>query len=143
MATPTLPVMLRSLSYQQSNFNRVAQTYQTIGKLSSTVESFDLVPQVTQFADRSRESFAAAHQADVVPHDVLNRLHIALDQCRVGLGGQSAFIPRRDGSEIWSLRSRGPVDGFFDALRGAGPPHYPSSREVEARRFAPWTPVQL
>ena len=49
---------------------------------------------MAQLADRARQAVAGTDQANIMPHDVLNRLHIALDQRGIGIIDQSAFIPR-------------------------------------------------
>ena len=63
----------------------VPQSDQAIAQLGDAVERLDLVLQVPQFADGARKPVAGADQSHVMPHDVLDGLHIALDQRRVGV----------------------------------------------------------
>ena len=94
MAPAALTVMLRGLCHDQRGFDRVAQADETVAEFGGAVERLDLVLQVTQLADGARETVAAADKSHVVPHDVLDGLHVALDQRGVAVVGQTAFVPR-------------------------------------------------
>lgn len=107
MAPATLPVMLCGLCHDQRGFDRVAQADETVAEFGGAVEGLDLVLQVTQLADGARETVATADESHVVPHDVLDGLHIALDQRRVAVVGQAAFVPRGHAvAQIANLRLR-------------------------------------
>ena len=85
MAASRLAIMLRGVSDDQCHFHGVAQADQAVTQFSSAIKSLDLIPQMTQLANRAGETVGIAREADVVPHDVLNRLHIALNQSWVGI----------------------------------------------------------
>ena len=93
MAAATLAIVPGSVGNRQADFNRIAQANQPITQPVGVVESLDTAPQVAQFMDGARKTVPTTVQANVMPHDVLYGLHIALDQCRVALGGQAGFIP--------------------------------------------------
>src|ERR1044072_6075228 len=103
MTTATLPVVLRRLRDDQRHFNRITQSNQNIRQLRRSIKRLDLIPEMTQLTNRSRQSFATAHEPDVVPHDVLNGLHVTLDQRRVRLVSQTTLIPRRNTIKLRSL----------------------------------------
>src|SRR6185503_10883114 len=84
MTSTTLPVVLRRLRHNQRYLNRVAQSDQSIRELCSSIKRLDLIPKVTQLTNGTRQPIRASNQPHVVPHDVLNRLHVALNQRRVG-----------------------------------------------------------
>ena len=142
MTTTTLPVVLRRLRHDQRHFNRVTQTNQTIRQLSRSIKRLNLIPEMTQLTNRTRQSITAAHQSNVVPHDVLNGLHVALDQSRVRLISQTTLIPRRNIIKLRRLPDA-VTQSSFNLERRSISPHESSKSEVDARRFAPCTPVQL
>src|SRR5688500_7986699 len=117
MTSPTLAVVLRRLRYDQRDLNRIAQSDQSVGKFGRAIKRLDLIPQVTQFANRARETFATAHQTDVVPHDVLNRLHVTLNQRRIGISAQAALVPRWNVVEPWFALAVGLVQRALDLNR--------------------------
>lgn len=83
MGTSVLTIVLGSPSDDQGRLNRIAQTDQLITELSDPVKGLDFAPQAAQIADGTRKSFGASHQADIMPHYILDGLHIALDQGRI------------------------------------------------------------
>ena len=83
MTAPTLSVVTGGLGDDQAHLDGVTQTDQTVAQLGLTVEGLDLVLHVTQFADGPRESVAGADESHIVPHDVLDGLHVALKQGRI------------------------------------------------------------
>src|ERR1051326_9434165 len=89
VTTATLPVVLRGLRHDQRYLNRVTQTNQTIRQLRASVKRLNLIPEMAQLANRTRQSIATAYESDVVPHDVLNRLHVTLDQSGIRLVSQT------------------------------------------------------
>src|ERR1051326_7258968 len=103
VTTATLPVVLSGLRHDQRYFNRVTQTNQTIRQLRASVKRLDLIPEMAQLANRTRQSIATAYEPDVMPHDVLNRLHVTLDQSGIRLVSQTTLIPRRN---VIKLRRR-------------------------------------
>src|SRR5688572_401950 len=125
MTSTTLPVVLRRLRYDQRDLNRIAQSDQSVGKFCRSIKRFDLVPQVTQFANRARETIATAHQSDVVPHDVLNRLHVTLNQRRIGISAQAALVPRRDVVKTWFALAVGLIQGALYLDRDTISPDQP------------------
>src|SRR4029079_16418605 len=96
VAATALTIVLRRLRDDERHFNPISQPDQPIGKLRRPVKRLDLVPQVAQLANRTRQTIRATYEPDVMPHDVLNRLHVALDQRRIRVGTQPTLIPRRN-----------------------------------------------
>src|ERR1051325_6137728 len=96
VTTATLPVVLRGLRHDQRYLNRVTQSNQSIRLLRASVKRLNLIPKMPQLANRTRQSIATAYEPDVVPQDVLNRLHGPLDQSGIRLVSQTTFIPRRN-----------------------------------------------
>jgi hypothetical protein len=78
-----LPVMPRGLGNDQRCLDRVTQSDETVAQFDGAVECLDLVLQMAQLTDGAREPFAGADESHVVPHDILDGLHIALDERRV------------------------------------------------------------
>lgn len=87
MAPTTLPIMLCGLCHDQRGFHGVSQSDETVAEFGGAIERLDLVLQVAQLADGARETVAATDESHVVPHDVLDGLHVALDQRRVAVVG--------------------------------------------------------
>src|SRR5689334_489174 len=113
MTTSTLPVVLRSLRDDQRDLDGIAQPDQSVREFRRAIERFDLIPEVAQLANRTRKAVGTAHQTDVVPHDVLNRLHVALNQRRIGISAESTLVPR--GYLVKLRRSiRGIIECAFD-----------------------------
>ena len=79
MAAAARAVMPGRLGHDQAHFHRVAQADQAVAQLGAPVKGFDLVLQVAQFAYGAAQPFARAHQPHVMPHHVLDGLHIPLD----------------------------------------------------------------
>ncbi len=111
MAASALAVMQGCLGYNERHLDGISQTDQTIAQFCVAVKSLDLIHQMAQLADCPREPVAAADQTDIMPHDVLNRLHIPLYQCRIGVGDQAAFIPG------WDILSAGQLARLEDWLK--------------------------
>src|ERR1044072_7854145 len=87
---------------------------------------------MSQLTYRTRQSIGSAHQPDVVPHDVLNGLHIALNQRRSGLILQTTLVPARNIFE--SCRCTMPVnERSVDLQRGSISPNesFPKRRRRE------------
>ena len=93
MAAAALSVVQRRLCHNQRDLDCVSQTDETIVQLRRAIERLNLVPEMTQLPYCSGKSFSAAYQPNVVSHDVLNGLHVALDQGGVRVSYQSAFVP--------------------------------------------------
>src|SRR5262245_36807050 len=117
MASTALSIVLRSVCDDQRYFDGIAQTNQPIRQLRASIKGLDLVPQVAQFANRARQAVRASDQPDVVPHDVLNRLHVALDQRRIGFRTQATLVPWWNVSLRRSLVVCGVVERSFDLNR--------------------------
>ncbi len=96
MAASALTIVVGGLGHDQRDLHRIPQSDQTVAQFRFLIKGFDLVLQMAQLTDRARQPVAGTDQADIMPHDILNGLHIALDQCRIGIIDQSAFIPRRN-----------------------------------------------
>jgi hypothetical protein len=79
MAAAALAIMQGSLGYNQSNFYSVPQAYQAVTQPGCAIKRLDLIPQVAQLTDGARKAIRAAHQPNIMPHDVLDSLHIPLD----------------------------------------------------------------
>src|SRR6185369_7113626 len=101
MAAAALPVVLRRLRHNQRHFDRIAQSNQTIRQLSRPVKRLDLIPEVSQLTNRARQPVRTAHETNVVPHNVLNSLHVALDQRRIRFSTQTTLVPPRN---VFKLR---------------------------------------
>src|ERR1044072_2759767 len=101
MTAATLTVVLRRLRDDQRYFNRVTQSNQPVRQLRSAIKRLNLVPKVTQLTNRTRQAVGSPHQSDVVPHDVLNGLHVALNQSRIRFISQTTLIPRRTVVKLW------------------------------------------
>src|SRR5712691_8280472 len=95
MAAATLTIVQSGLRNDQRNLDGISQANQTIVELGGSIEGLNLIPKVAQLPNCPRDSFGAAHQSHVVPHNVLNSLHVTLYQGRVCVCDQSAFIPWR------------------------------------------------
>ena len=91
-----LPVVTRGLGNDQRRFDGIAQPNQPVAKLGAAVKHLDFILQVAQFTDGPRKPVAGTDQPNVVPHDILDGLHIALDQRRVRILCQPALIPDGD-----------------------------------------------
>ena len=131
MAASTLPVMLRGLCHDQRGFDRVAQADETVAEFGGAIERLDLVLQVTQLTNGARETVAATNESHVVPHNILDGLHVALDQRGVAVVGQPAFVPRGD------VVSVGRIGNPPNARRVANPPH-----DILPRAIPPHQPLQ-
>ena len=142
MTAAALAVVAGSLPDDQSHFDGVAQADQAVAQLGLAIEGLDLVLQVAQLADGAREPVTGADQAHVVPHDILDGLHIPLDEGRVGFLGQVGFVPGGDVVAGRDGRRSGCGEASLDIAGGARPPDQSLQQEVEARRFAPCSPVQ-
>jgi len=86
-------VVQGSLGDDQGDFYRITQADQTVTQFSGAVECFDFVPQVAKLAYSPGQAFFIACQSDVMPHDILNGLHITLNEGRIGIFEQAAFVP--------------------------------------------------
>src|ERR1041384_2616421 len=93
MTAAALPVVLRRLRHDQRHFTRVPKPDQTVRQFRRPVKRLNLIPQMSQLAYRTRESIGTAHEPDVVPHDVLNRLRVTLNQRRIRFIFQTTLIP--------------------------------------------------
>ena len=75
-----------------------------------------------QFPNGAGEAVAVADQPDVVPHDILNGLHVSLDKRRVGFGDQAAVIPEGQGLQRRRGRQGAGGQRGFHLVGGPAPP---------------------
>lgn len=93
VAPAALSVVAGRLSHDEPDFDGVAQANEAVAEPCFPIKGLDFVLQMTEFTNRAGESLTRTHEPHVVPHDVLDGLHVTLDECRVRLMGQVAFIP--------------------------------------------------
>ena len=93
---------------------------------------------MSQFTNRPREPVRISYQPDVMPHDVLNVLHVAMYQRRIRFGSQITFIP---GRYIIETRTRATWRSIEDSLNLTRGPISPNqilrgerSRRVDSHR---------
>lgn len=79
MTTAALAIVLRRLRHDERDFNGIPKPDQTVRQFRRPVERLNLIPQMSQLSNRTRQPVGAADQPDVMPHDVLNGLHVTLD----------------------------------------------------------------
>src|ERR1700690_3115257 len=101
MATSALTIMIRGARHDQRDFHFIPQADQAITQFCFLIEGLDLILQMTQLANGARQTVAGADQAYIMPHDILNRLHVTLNQCRIRIVDQSTFIPRWNILAAW------------------------------------------
>src|SRR5271157_4458143 len=107
MTAAALTIMISGLGDDQRNLHRISQSDQAIAQFCFLIKGFDLVLQMAQLTNSTRQPVAGTDQADIMPHDILNRLHIALDQRRIGIMDQTAIIPRRNILAGWDWERLG------------------------------------
>src|SRR5215212_9935216 len=80
---------------------------------------------MAQLANCSRQPIGSAHKSHIVPHDVLNCLHVALNQRGVRFSTQTTLIPGRNVFKLWLLSIRFLAERCFDFERRSIPPDQP------------------
>ena len=93
MTAPALAIVSGGLGDDNAGFDRVPQADQGVGEFGGAIKRLDFVLHVTALAHRTRQAFARTHQPHIMPHDVLDGLHVAVDECWVCILARVRFIP--------------------------------------------------